>query len=52
MGRGKLSISGLRVPLEGKVAASHVADEGIARDVMTQTLPILTLAWEVSQKGL
>lgn len=52
VGRGKLSISGLRVPLEGKVAASHVADEGIARDVMTQTLPILTLAWEVSQKGL
>ena len=42
VGRGKLSISGLWAPLEGTVAASHLADEGIACDIMTQTLPILT----------
>lgn len=42
MERGKLSISGLWAPLEGRVEASHLADEGVACDVVTQTLPILT----------
>lgn len=52
MERDKLSISGLRVPLEGKVAALHLADEGIARDVMTQTLPILTPSMGGKPEGL
>lgn len=37
-----VSISGLWAPLEGTAAASHLADEGTACDIMTQTLPILT----------